>query len=37
MYRQGQLKLDELVTRTYKLDEINAGYDDMHAGTNIRG
>ncbi len=37
MYRQGQLKLDELVTRTYTLDEINAGYDDMHAGTNIRG
>jgi S-(hydroxymethyl)glutathione dehydrogenase/alcohol dehydrogenase len=37
MYEQGQLKLDELVTRTYTLDEINAGYDDMHAGTNIRG
>jgi S-(hydroxymethyl)glutathione dehydrogenase/alcohol dehydrogenase len=37
MYEQGQLKLDELVTRTYSLDEINAGYDDLHAGTNIRG
>ncbi len=37
MYEQGQLKLDELVTRTYTLDEINTGYDDLHAGTNIRG
>ena len=37
MYEQGQLKLDELVTRTYTLDEINAGYEDLHAGTNIRG
>ena len=37
MYEQGQLKLDELVTRTYSLDEINQGYEDMHAGTNIRG
>jgi Zn-dependent alcohol dehydrogenase len=31
------LKLDELVTRTYTLDEINQGYEDMHAGKNIRG
>jgi S-(hydroxymethyl)glutathione dehydrogenase/alcohol dehydrogenase len=37
MYEQGQLKLDELLTRTYTLDEINTGYEDMHAGTNIRG
>jgi S-(hydroxymethyl)glutathione dehydrogenase/alcohol dehydrogenase len=37
MYEQGQLKLDELVTRTYRLEEINSGYDDMYAGTNIRG
>jgi S-(hydroxymethyl)glutathione dehydrogenase/alcohol dehydrogenase len=37
MYEQGQLKLDELVTRTYTLDEINLGYEDMHAGRNIRG
>jgi Zn-dependent alcohol dehydrogenase len=25
-------KLDELRTRTYGLDEINAGYDDMRNG-----
>jgi len=37
MYQNGQLKLDELVTRTYSLDEINQGYADMHAGLNIRG
>ena len=24
-------------TRTYKLDEIAQGYEDMHAGTNLRG
>ena len=37
MYENGQLKLDELVTSTYALDEINVGYQDMHAGRNIRG
>jgi NDMA-dependent alcohol dehydrogenase len=37
LYRLGRLKLDELVTRTYTLDEINDGYADMHAGNNIRG
>ena len=37
LYRAGELPLDELVTRTYALDEINRGYQDMHAGLNIRG
>jgi NDMA-dependent alcohol dehydrogenase len=37
LYRHGQLKLNELVTRTYRLDEINQGYADMLAGKNIRG
>jgi S-(hydroxymethyl)glutathione dehydrogenase/alcohol dehydrogenase len=37
MYQAGKLKLDELVTRTYSLDQINEGYADMHAGRNIRG
>ena len=37
MYQRGRLKLDELVTRTYTLDEINVGYDDLHAGRNLRG
>jgi len=37
LYEHGKLKLDELVTRSYKLDEVNAGYDDMRAGRNLRG
>ena len=35
--RSGLLKLDELVTTTYTLDEVAKGYEDMHAGKNIRG
>lgn len=37
LYRKGQLKLDELVTQTYTLDQINEGYQDMRDGKNIRG
>ena len=36
-YRQGVLKLRELITRTYRLDEINRGYADLDAGRNLRG
>jgi NDMA-dependent alcohol dehydrogenase len=37
LYRAGQLDLDGLVTRTYDLDGVNDGYDDMRSGKNIRG
>jgi NDMA-dependent alcohol dehydrogenase len=37
MYRDGRLKLDELITKEYKLDEVAKGYEDMHAGKNLRG
>jgi S-(hydroxymethyl)glutathione dehydrogenase/alcohol dehydrogenase len=37
MYQAGALKLDELVTRTYRLDDINEAIADMRAGRNIRG
>ncbi|MFW2332681.1 NDMA-dependent alcohol dehydrogenase [Ilumatobacter sp.] len=37
MYRAGTLKLDELVTNTYSLDDINVGYQAMRDGENIRG
>jgi S-(hydroxymethyl)glutathione dehydrogenase/alcohol dehydrogenase len=37
MYKRGSLKLDELITTRYKLDDIAQGYEDMHAGKNIRG
>jgi S-(hydroxymethyl)glutathione dehydrogenase/alcohol dehydrogenase len=26
-----------MVTRTYPLEDINQGYQDMHDGKNIRG
>jgi Zn-dependent alcohol dehydrogenase len=37
LYRAGQLKLDELITRRYRLDEINQGYQDLDDGKIIRG
>jgi len=37
LYREGQLKLDELITRRYTLDQINEGYQAMRDGENIRG
>ena len=37
MYRSGTLKLDELITKRYPLDQINEGYRAMRDGENIRG
>ncbi|MFC8182131.1 MULTISPECIES: NDMA-dependent alcohol dehydrogenase [Nocardiaceae] len=37
LYASGHLKLDELATRTYKLDDVNTGYTDMREGRNLRG
>jgi NDMA-dependent alcohol dehydrogenase len=37
LYCAGKLRLDELVTTRYPLEQINQGYADMHAGKNIRG
>ncbi|MEY4158141.1 MAG: hypothetical protein RL743_636, partial [Actinomycetota bacterium] len=37
MYRDGQLKLDELITKRYPLSQINEGYRAMRDGENIRG
>jgi S-(hydroxymethyl)glutathione dehydrogenase/alcohol dehydrogenase len=37
MYRDGQLKLEELITKRYTLDEINEGYRAMRDGENLRG
>ncbi|MFC5993632.1 NDMA-dependent alcohol dehydrogenase [Pseudonocardia hispaniensis] len=37
MYRQGSLKLDELVSGRYSLDQIRQGYQDLHSGANLRG
>jgi NDMA-dependent alcohol dehydrogenase len=37
MYDGGRLKLDEAISATYSLDEVNKGYEDLRAGKNIRG
>jgi S-(hydroxymethyl)glutathione dehydrogenase/alcohol dehydrogenase len=37
LYQAGTLKLDELVTSRYSLDQVNQGYADLVAGKNIRG
>jgi len=37
LYNQGLLKLDELITREYALEDVNQGYEDMRNGRNIRG
>lgn len=37
LYQQGKLKIDELVTQTYKIDQINQAFQDMEAGKNARG
>ncbi len=37
LYRAGVLKLGELITRRYDLDDINSGYADLDAGKNLRG
>jgi len=37
LYQAGDLKLDELITKTYRLEDVNEGYDDLIAGKNVRG
>jgi S-(hydroxymethyl)glutathione dehydrogenase / alcohol dehydrogenase len=37
LYKAGLLKIDEMVTNTYSLENINDGYQDMLDGKNIRG
>jgi NDMA-dependent alcohol dehydrogenase len=36
-YQRGDLKLDELISRRYRLAEISDGYADLAAGRNLRG
>jgi S-(hydroxymethyl)glutathione dehydrogenase/alcohol dehydrogenase len=36
-YASGALLLDEMVTRTYPLEELQQAFDDMHAGRNAKG
>jgi S-(hydroxymethyl)glutathione dehydrogenase/alcohol dehydrogenase len=37
LYRTGHIKLDELITREYRLDQVQQGYDDLLDGENLRG
>jgi len=36
-YDQGKLKIDELITAKYTLDQVNNALDDLKAGKNARG
>jgi S-(hydroxymethyl)glutathione dehydrogenase/alcohol dehydrogenase len=35
-YMEGKINIDDLITHTLPLDEINTGFDLMHAGESIR-
>jgi len=37
LYQSGDIKLDEIITRTYRLEEVNEGYEDLLNGKNVRG
>lgn len=37
LYKSGRLKLDELITRRYSIDEAPQAFDDLSAGRNARG
>ncbi|WP_353988104.1 alcohol dehydrogenase catalytic domain-containing protein [Ruicaihuangia caeni] len=37
LYAQGRIKLDELVSAQYALEDINEGFADLRAGKNLRG
>jgi S-(hydroxymethyl)glutathione dehydrogenase/alcohol dehydrogenase len=37
LYKSGHLKLDEIITQRYSLEQVNDGYHDLLAGKNIRG
>ncbi|MBI1929980.1 zinc-binding dehydrogenase, partial [Candidatus Poribacteria bacterium] len=37
LYDEGKLKIDELITQHYRLEQINEAFADMEAGKNARG
>jgi S-(hydroxymethyl)glutathione dehydrogenase/alcohol dehydrogenase len=37
LYQKGDLILDKMVTRTYKLEELAQAFNDMHHGRNAKG
>lgn len=36
-YKKGEIKLDEMITRTYPLDNLQQAFDDMLSGKNAKG
>ena len=37
LYRDGRIKLNEMVTKEYRLEQVNEAFNDMLNGRNIRG
>ncbi|ORI25490.1 NDMA-dependent alcohol dehydrogenase [Rhodococcus sp. 1168] len=37
LYNDGEYLLDEMITKRYRLEDINEAYQDMYDGKNIRG
>lgn len=37
LYEAGRLQLDEMITRRYRLDDVNEAYEDLSRGELIRG
>ncbi|PWJ60032.1 S-(hydroxymethyl)glutathione dehydrogenase/alcohol dehydrogenase/hypothetical protein [Dyadobacter jejuensis] len=37
LYKKGDLKLDEMITRAYRLDDLQQAFDDLLAGKNAKG
>lgn len=37
LYKRGRLKLDELITNTYTVEDVEEAYRDLEAGKNLRG
>jgi len=37
LYNKGDLMLDEMITNTYRLDDLQSAFDDMLSGKNAKG
>jgi S-(hydroxymethyl)glutathione dehydrogenase/alcohol dehydrogenase len=37
LYREGRLRLDEMITRTYALADLATAFEDMRRGVNAKG
>ena len=37
LFEAGELKIDEIITQEYTLDQVQQGYEDQAAGTIVRG